>query len=199
MERRHPTFIMDRGRLARLKYLLLILFFLLPLTARADNQQFFARLQLAIQNKDENAYLALIAGDQNTRTAEKTFIEDLLSFQYEKSILRLADDQNDKLIVHVFLQAAEEARLESWSFSTVLENGQTRAQSRRVVSSVGGLYRLRLSESGIPVQNATMKHFDAILHMNQGKIFVITAAGTIAGFVFLGDATLEFTPSDPKE
>ena len=179
--------------------LLLFCLILLPAIACADNREFYDKLQSAIQSKDENAYLALFAGDQNTRQTEKASIEDLLSFQYEKAILRLADDQKDKLIVHVLLQGKEEARLESWSFSTVLEAGHTLAQSRRVVSSVGGLYRLRISEAGIPVQNASLKHFDTTLRMSQGKIFLITAAGEVAGFVFVGDATLEFTPGDPKE
>jgi Peptidase family M1 domain len=162
--------------------------------AAADNAQLFALMQNALQAKDENAYLRLVSSKPDAQSEEKEFVEEFLSFGYQRAVFQMLDDQPSQILIQVFVESAEQARLECWAVTTVLESSQQVISGHRRVSSLTGLYRLRLDNAAIHVRNLDIKHFDAIFHLKEGKIFLLKAAGTVTGLVFIGDSTFEFSP-----
>jgi len=179
--------------------LLLVICCFIPSLLSAQTVTLFDRIQSAFQGRDEPAYLALVSSDPGVQKAEKAFIQNLLSFDYRTAIFQMAEQSQERLAMHVFLSGKDEARLESWLITTGAEEGRTVITKRRVISSVSGLYRLRMTDQAIPVNGVDFQHQDAGFHLKRGHLFPITAGGQITGVVFLGNGTLEFSPKDPTE
>src|SRR3972149_3298080 len=170
-----------------------------PPPAFAQATALFDQIQLAIQSRDAESYLALVSNDMQTQSDERAFIEDFVRFGYTKAVLRLVDEEQDRLMLHIFLEKENESRFEAWQIKTQSENGRTLINQRRAVSTLSGLYRLRLAEGAISVSDAEFKHLDSVFRFKQGNLFPIFAGEEMAGIIFLGEGTLEFTPSDATE
>lgn len=180
-----------------------ILFFLLAfslcLAAHAVEPSFFDQLQAALQAKDREAYLKLISSDPALQMLEREFLDEYIAFQPVRTVMNLARSDDNTLRVQVLMQAAEEARFELWKIVTGTEGSKTVVLNRDVLSSVDGLYRLRMSSSAYPVRNLDFKNHDAIVHMESGQLFTITAGGALAGVLFMGRGSFVFSPPDPTE
>ena len=179
--------------------LVLLIFSFLPSLLSAQTVTLFDRIQSAFQTRDATAYLSLVSSNPDVQTREKKFIEDLLHFDYQTAVFQMAEESQNRLAIHVFLAGAEEARLESWLITTTTEGDRTVITQRRAISSVTGLYRLRMPDQAIPVKDVILRHLDATFNLKQGNLFPITAGGLITGVVFLGNGSLEFSPPSPTE
>src|SRR5215470_216768 len=79
----------------------------------------FDHLQDALLNRDEKAFLALSLPDAAVQKEQTSFIRSVLSFPYEKGVIKLAEQSENKLVLHLFFQTKDEARFESWAIRTV--------------------------------------------------------------------------------
>jgi hypothetical protein len=165
----------------------------------ADVNPLFDQLQDAIMKRDEQAFLSLVLSDSATQNRQKAFFNSLLAFPYTTGVIRLAEDKEDKMVLHVFLQASDQARFESWIVRTQKEQDQLRIRSLQEINAISGLYRLKLGDRPFLVRNLKYKHMDAIIHFQEGHIFPIHTGSLLAGILFLGDASFEFEPPDPVE
>jgi hypothetical protein len=157
------------------------------------------QIRIAIQNRDPNAYLALVSSDPQIQKAEKAFIDNVLLFPYTAVTMRVVDQGSDRILMHLFFENQEESRFEAWLIQTTEENGAFRIKSRSTQSSIVGLYRLKMKREAIPVSNFTFRQQDAAFHLNKGHLFIILAGQDAAGIVFLGEGSFEFTPADAIE
>jgi hypothetical protein len=166
----------------------------------AQSTSFFDQVKTAILDRNEKAFLALASPETNVQQKQTQFIRSVFSFPYQVGVIRLAEEKSDRLILHVFLQAAEEARFESWVLFTQ-KDSQNRSQIRdsSTINAISGLYRLRVVDRPYTVRNLNFAHVDSVIHFKQGSLFPIEAGGRMAGFLFLGNATYQFTPRDPIE
>jgi len=195
----HVRHLRARRPRSQAPLLLLVILCLIPPALSAQTVTLFDRIQAAFQTRDAPAYLSLVSSNPDIQGREKEFIEKLLSFDYQTAIFQMAEQSQDRLAIHVFLAGTEEARLESWLIKTTTEEGRTVITQRRAISSVTGLYRLRMPDQAIPVRGVVFQHLDAKFTLKQGHLFPITAGGQIAGVVFLGTGSLEFSPQSPTE
>ena len=101
----------------------LLFFLFLPAPLFAQTVTLFDRIQNAIQTRDEKAYLALVTPDGEARNLEQEFIKDFFSFRYNKAVFKLAEQQSDRMLLHVFRQDEEESRFEAWLIHTINRNG----------------------------------------------------------------------------
>lgn len=181
-------------------FLLILLLPLLCAAALADTHDtFFDQIQAALQDRNSDAYLNLIATDPALQKLERKFMADYLAFQPVKTVLRLTQKDENKMRVQVMMQAAEEARFELWSIQTGMEGGKKVILSRDVLSTVDGLFRLRMGSMAYPVQKVDLRHYDAAIHLESGYLFPINAGGAIAGALFIGHGSFGFAPPDPTE
>jgi len=180
----------------RLLLFLILVFGAAPLFAEVT---LVDRIQDAVLNRNEEAFLALGIKDPDTQAEQRVFIRSVFAFPYEKGVIRLAEQQEDKMILHLFLQAKDEARFESWVVRTKKEETETRIRKCDTINSITGLFRLIMSDRPFVVHNLRYKHLDSVIVFQDGYMFPIEAGQQIAGIIFIGDATYEFTPPDPVE
>ncbi|MCI0412890.1 hypothetical protein L0222_08835 [bacterium] len=147
--------------------------------------------------RNERAFLALVLPDSQIR--QKEFFRSVLAFPYVSGVIRLAEEKGDKLVLHVFLQASDQARFESWIVRTQEDQNQSRIRNCQAINAISGLYRLRMGDRPFIVRNLKYKHVDATIHFQQGHIFHIETGSKLAGIFFLGEASFEFDPPDPIE
>ena len=160
----------------------------------------FDQLKNAVLSRSEEAFLALALQDPEVQKSQTTFIREVLSFPYQTGVVRLAEEKPDKLVLHVFLQASEEARFESWVIHTQTdEQNRPRIRDSSTINAISGLYRLKMSDRPYAVRSMKYKHIDATIFFRQGYIFPIYAGKRTAGMLFIGDAKFEFEPKDPTE
>ena len=198
-----PSFI-RRGRhvqilsdMRRILFLIAFLFFTTATSAQVN--PLFDRLQDAILKRDEVAFLSLVLSDSASQNRQQAFFRSLLAFPYTSGVIRLAEEKEDKMVLHVFLQASDQARFESWIVRTQKDQNQVRIRSSQAINAISGLYRLKLGDRPFLVRNLKYKHVDATIHFQQGHIFPIHTGSQLAGIIFLGDASFEFEPADPIE
>ena len=178
---------------------ILVAAFFLTVPAYCENP-LFDKLQTSVIERDEAAFLSLSLQDEASQRNLKTFIQSVFSFPYQKGVIRLAEEKPDRMILHVFLQAPEEARFESWVVHIQKDvEQQPRIRMALTINAITGLYRLKMSDRPFVVRNLKFKHVDSVLHFRRGHIFPIFAGKRKAGLLFLGEATFEFAPSDPTE
>lgn len=185
--------------MSRILRLSVFFILLLCLNVTADHPAFFDRIQTALQSNDAEAYFSLLSSDPAMQKLERKFFAEYLAFHPIKTVLRLAQDEDNRMRVHVLMQAEEEARFESWLIETGIQDGKMVMLSKDVISTVDGLYRLRMGPAAYPVQNVEIRHFDTTIRLNSGNLFLITAGGEIAGALFIGHGTFTFAPPDPTE
>jgi aminopeptidase N len=178
----------------------LIVALLCSVNGVAQSPSFFDQVKTAILDRNEQAFLALALPEPEVQQREKQFIRSVFSFPYQVALVRLAEEKPDRLILHVFLQAADEARFESWVLYTQKdEQNRPRIRISNTINAISGLYRLKMSDRPYTVRNLNYTHVDATIHFQQGSLFPIEAGGRIAGVFFLGNATFKFAPKDPTE
>ena len=166
----------------------------------AESPTLFDQLKSSIVERDEKAFLSLAMPEVDIQRRQAEFIRSVFSFPYQSAMIRLAEEQPDRLVLHVFLKAIDEARFESWVLYTQKDaQNQSRIRISNIINAISGLYRLKMRDRPYTVRNLKYKHVDANIHFQQGYIFIIDAGPQIAGFLFLGTATFEFAPKDPTE
>jgi Peptidase family M1 domain/Peptidase M1 N-terminal domain len=180
-------------------FYLFSLFFAATLSASTPEDVFPEQVRLALEQRNPDAYMALVTSDPATQQTERSFFNSVLAFPYTAVVLRVASRDPGKIIVQLFFQNQNESRFEAWSIQTVEEDGKIKIKKRDTRSSIGGLYRLELKREGIPVSNFDLQQQDAVFHLKKGMMFVILTGDEPAGVVFLGDGSFEFTPRDPIE
>jgi hypothetical protein len=171
----------------------------IPAFAQTQSNPLFDRLQNAILNRDEKAFLALVVDDPAVQKSHTGFIRSVLSFPFQKGVIRLAEQQNEKMILHLFFQARDEARFESWVVKTKQVENELRIQDCSTINSITGLFRLTMSDRPFAVHNLKFTHLDSVIYFKQGYIYPIEAGTELAGILFIGDASFEFTPPDRTE
>jgi hypothetical protein len=159
----------------------------------------FDQVQVAVQTRNMAAYLEAVSADPQAQATAHDFVSRFFTFPYTRAVLRRADEDNGKLLVQLFAQTDDEASYQSWLIQTADENGKQVIRDQRVVSSVDGLYRIRLSQQGIRVRNVVLKHLDATFTLQSGTLFLLQTGKEIAGVIFLGSGIFEFSPPDPTE
>ncbi len=180
--------------------LFLIATFLCNAIAFGQSSTLFDQIENAILTRNEQAFLSLVLPDVDAQRNQTDFIRSVFSFPFETAVLRLAEEKPDRMILHVFLQAREEARFESWVLHLQKDQqDQQRIRISNTINAIRGLYRLKMSDRPFTVHNLKYKHVDAMIHFKQGHIFPIDAGSQIAGLLFIGEASFEFEPTDPTE
>jgi hypothetical protein len=109
----------------------------------AQTNPLFDRLQDAVLKRDERAFLSLVLSDTATQNRQKAFFNSILAFPYTTGVIRLAEEKEDRMVLHVFLQASDQARFESWIVRTEKEQDQLRIRSLQEINAISGLYRLK--------------------------------------------------------
>ncbi len=165
----------------------------------ADDSPLFDQLQQALYNRDMQAVLALVVPDPEIQARQKRFIEGFFSFSYEKAVIRLSEQKDNRMIIHLFLQSRTQARFESWVLRLEERQNGNLIQKCDVINAVGGLYRLEMSDRPMTIRNLTYAHADSVIRFVDGLLFPIEGGGDIIGFFFMGNATFEFEPKDPTE
>lgn len=159
----------------------------------------FDQVQVAVQTRNMEAYLGAVSPDPQAQTVARDFMDRFFAFPYTRAVLRRAEENNGNLLVQVFAQTEDAALYQSWLIETADEEGKQVIRDQRVISSVDGLYRIRLSQQGIPVRNVTLKHLDATFTLQSGTLFLLQTGKQVAGVIFMGSATFEFSPPDAAE
>src|SRR5262249_2736650 len=171
----------------------LVFVFLLPTYSSASAvPSLFDRLQIAIQTRNSEEYLGLVSSDPQAQQRAKSFIDGFFDFQYNRAILNLSEESERSMLVQVFAQTADEGRFELWKINTQEQNGNSVITEIREVSSINGLFLMRLSKNPLPVHKAVLKHLDATIRLEDGNLFLMTAGEQLAGVIFIGNATFEF-------
>jgi hypothetical protein len=163
------------------------------------NEDFAALIQTALEQRDVNAYLALVSSDPEIQNEQRAYIVGLLRFKYTSMVSRLVDQRPDRILLHLFFQNPNEARFEAWSIQTTLENDALKIRQRGTLSSITGLYKLEMQPDSIPVSKFEIRQQDAVFHLQNGSIFLVMTGDDPAGIVFVGEGTFEFDPKDPIE
>jgi hypothetical protein len=176
-----------------------ILFSLNQTHSFAQSNSFFEQLKKTLQANDSAAYLALVSRNPESQKLETEFIQNFVAFHSKRTEILLAAQSQTALVLHVFTQHDDEARFESWAIKTTEEDGKTVISEKNVISSVTGLYQLRMRKDSIPIRNFQFEHMDALFLLEKGNLFLIQAGNQIAGALFVGDAKFQFTPPDPTE
>lgn len=181
-----------------MKRIFVLLLLLVPaLPCRAQNNDLFSKIDHAIQARDKAAYLNLTVPE--IREQEEREFSEFLAFDYSRAVVKLAEQEEDKYLLQIFTEGDAEARFESWLIESVEVNGIRMIAKRVSLSTLSGLYSLRMSRNAIPVRDLNFRHQDAEFHFREGNLFLILARGEIAGAVFLGNGTLSFAPQEPTE
>lgn len=186
-----------RSFLPRLLWIVVFLF--IHKVSFAETGTFFLELKKALQSNDSAAYLSLVSKNPEFQKQETEFIQNFLAFKSKRTEVQLAGQKENSVVLHVFVQHEDEARFESWAIETGNEEGRTVIREKNVISSITGLYRLRITRNSIPVKDFEIKHTDALFVLKRGNLFLIDAGKQIAGAIFIGDARFQFTPPDATE
>jgi Peptidase family M1 domain len=186
--------------MGRRSFLLVSAFLIVSSSVSGQSSSLFDRLHDAILERNEQAFLSLVEQDPERQENQKEFIRSIFAFRYEKGIIHLAEEDDHKMILHLFFQGREEARFESWIVRIQTDkNNEKRIQACDTINSISGLYRLKLSDRPFLVHNLKYKHFDSMINFQDGYIFPIMAGNQYAGIIFQGTGTFEFEPKDPTE
>ena len=178
---------------------LLIAFSLISNCAFSQNL-LFDQLQSAVLERNETAFVSLALDDAVIKRNQTDFIRSVLAFPYESGVIRLAEDKPERMVLHVFLEAREEARFESWVVHVQKDaDQQPKIRTAVTINAISGLFRLRMSDRPFVVRDLKYQHEDSELNLLNGHIFPIYAGSRIAGIIFLGEASFEFEPQDPTE
>ncbi len=201
----HP--IVKNGFLRSRKFnnLFLCLFLLVPsfissqeLTTKQPSA-LFDSVSHAIQGQNLGEFMSLASNNSEERQDLQTFFEEFLNFKASRIVIKLADEKTNLIVLHILLQREDESAFQSWSLSLQSEENLRRIRHAAVLSSVDGLYQLKLSPNAVLVHNITINHYDATFHLHDGFVFPITAGGKLTGAVFLGKANFIFVPHDVRE
>jgi hypothetical protein len=201
----HPILRNGLLRSSSFNKLILYLFLLIPSFFHAQQSTpkepsaLYDSVSLAIQSQNLNEFMTLASDDSEERKELQTFFENFQNFRASRIVIKLADEKNDLMILHVLLQREDESAFQSWSLSLSNQGNTKRIRHAVVLSSVDGLYQLKLSPNAVPVHNIEINHFDAAFLLQDGVVFPILAGGKLSGAVFLGKANFIFKPSDARE
>jgi len=160
---------------------------------------FFDSVSHAIQGQNLNEFMALACDNSDERKDLQTFFEEFQHFKALSMVIKLAEEKTDLIVLHILLKREDESAFQSWSLTLESKDNIKRIQHAAVLSSVDGLYQLRLSPNAVPVHDITITHFDANFELRDGFVFPILAGGKLTGAVFLGKATFIFAPKDVRE
>ena len=143
--------------------------------------------------------MSLAVTEKDKRVELNHFFQTFLDFKASMPIMQLAEEKEDRMVVHVLLQGESETAFQSWNFSIDQSGGKRLIRAANVVSSIDGLFRLKVSSAALPVNNVKITHHDMTVVLKDGHLFVILAGGVPAGVIFLGKGNLLFVPPDPRE
>lgn len=196
-----------KNGLRSLKFSRLIFFVLLLLPSYISAQEaavkepspLFDAVSHAIQGQDLNAFMSFASDNPEERENLQTFFEDFLQFKASSIVIKLAEEKSDLIVLHILLKREDESAFQSWSLKLQSKDNTKRIQHAAVLSSVDGLYQLRLSPNAVPVHDITINHFDATFELKDGFLFPILAGGKLTGAVFIGKANFIFAPNDVRE
>src|SRR5262249_53750590 len=184
------------NRIMTRRFPLGFVFLLLTYSSASAVPSLFDRLQIAIQTRNTEEYLGLVSSDPQAQQRAKSFIDGFFDFHYNRAILNLSEEGEHSMLVQVFAQTAEEARFELWKINSEEQNGNAVITEIKEVSSINGLFLMRLSKNPLPVHKAVLKHLDTTISLEDGNLFLLTAGEQLAGVIFIGNATFEFAPPD---
>jgi hypothetical protein len=159
----------------------------------------FDSVSHAIQAQDLNAFMSFATDNPKERKDLQTFFEEFLNFKPSTVVIKLAEEKPDLIVLHILLKREDESAFQSWSLNLQSKDNITSIQHAAVLSSVDGLYQLRLSPNAVRVHDITISHFDATFQLKDGFVFPILAGGKLTGAVFLGKANFIFAPNDVRE
>jgi hypothetical protein len=160
---------------------------------------FYYRVQTAIQSQKVEDFMSLTVPEKEARAELNNFYQTFLNYKASIPIMQLAEESEDRMIVHVLLQGQNETAFQSWNFSIAQEGDQKFIRNASVVSSIDGLFHLKVSSAALRLNNVQIKHHDMTIVFKDGHLFVMLAGGVPAGVIFLGKANLRFEPPDPRE
>ena len=113
------------------------------------------------------------------------------------------EDGSQRLLLEVFVERGDEARITTWSMDVARAAGAKDAwtiAAMERLSVISGLYRLSLNpEKQFDVKNLTLRGPDLTIEMPSGVAFVADTPEGPTAVVLMGRGTMRFTPSDPAE
>ncbi|MCI0445262.1 hypothetical protein L0152_18885, partial [bacterium] len=201
----HP--IVKNGFLRSRKFNNLFLYVFLLISSFISSQELttkepsalFDSVSHAIQGQNLDEFMSLASNNSEERKDLQTFFEEFLKFKASRIVIKLADEKTDSMVLHILLQRQDESAFQSWSLLLQSEENLKKIRHAAVLSSVDGLYQLKLSSNAVPVHNITITHHDATFQLQEGSVFPILAGGKLTGAVFLGKANFTFAPQDERE
>lgn len=193
------SLIGNRLSLCRLLFFLAIPSFIYAQPVAKQPSELYDALSRAVQTQNLTEFMSLSVTDSEARQELQNFFEEFLAFKATRTIIKLADEREDLMILHILIQREDESAFQSWSFSVAGIEDKKQIRRAVVLSSIDGLYQLRLSPAAVSVSNITITHFDATFRLDEGVLFPILAGGKLGGAVFLGKGNFIFTPHDLRE
>jgi hypothetical protein len=140
-------------------------------SAEPDSEKlsdFYYRVQTAIQSQKIEEFMSLTVPEKEERTELNNFYQTFLNFKASLPIMQLAEEREDRMIIHVLLQGQNETAFQSWNFSIDQEGDQKLIRKANVVSSIDGLFHLKVSSAAIRLNNMQIKHQDMSVKFKDG-------------------------------
>jgi hypothetical protein len=109
-----------------------------------------------------------------------------------------------RLVVEIFIETTGRARILTTLLDVrrlVVSDGSAwRITGAQGVTSVEGLYRLRLNSSmRLAARNVTITAVDLLLTLEEGYVYLVESDAGVSGLVFFGRGVMRFTPGPVSE
>ncbi|NOT26553.1 MAG: hypothetical protein HOP16_10675 [Acidobacteria bacterium] len=175
-------------------------------------QLLLTRLEELLRTGDSDGFAPLT--DNNTPPEQiEQFTADLFRPDVVRAIVNererspldgAAPGTGYRLVVEMFVESAGRARI----LTTLLDvrrpvgsdSSAWRITGAQGVTSVEGLYRLRLNSSmRLAARNVTITAVDLLLTLEEGHVYLVESDAGVAGLVLFGRGVMRFTPGPASE
>lgn len=187
----------------------------LPAAAAAQDPEDLAirgllqRIEQAAQRGDTDAYLSLLGA-----AADRAETERFLAMEFRPGATRAVVQERERqhlagtlpgngysLMVDVFLEYGDRARVATWQIDIRVGAGQTWSIASQVsVSSVENIYRLSVNTTRqFAARNFLVQAEDVDLTLIEGTVFTIDTDQGTTGMILVGRGELSFHPKPASE
>jgi hypothetical protein len=168
------------------------------------------QLEAAVRTGDCKAYVALTAAGAD-RTRALDFCAAEFRGRASRGIVRerdrtrlpgVAEAEGARLVVDVFIEIGDRARVATWQLDTVLTaaGGEWRIAGQDRLSALDSVFRLKLPTARhYAARGFTFRGEDFELRLERGSVFPVDTEEGATGFVLVGDGRLRFHPAPETE
>jgi hypothetical protein len=171
-----------------------------------------SRLQVLLQSGDREGFAALVGPTISADQVEE-FSADLFQPGIRRAVVSARDraqldgslpGDGFRLVVEIFTETTGRGRIVTVLFDVRRPYGGDadawRVTAARGVTSVEGLYRLRVNSSAqFGARNLTITAEDLVLTLEQGLVFQVESEQGVTGLALFGRGTMKFSPAPQTE